>query len=68
MAKRIRSTPRKDGFRMPGEFEPQEKIWMYMKVHPDVTNYWAIVRGVGVTRHTAAKWYEMIRGILGRAA
>ena len=33
--------------------KPQEKIWMYMKVHPDVTNYWAIVRGVGVTRHTA---------------
>ncbi len=29
MAKRIQnSTPKQDGFRMPGEFEPQEKVWM----------------------------------------
>ena len=28
MAKRIDSTPKKDGFRMPGEFEPQEQIFM----------------------------------------
>ena len=35
MAKRIRSTPRKDGFRMPGEFEPQEKIWMIWPERPD---------------------------------
>ena len=39
----------------------QKKIWMYMKFHPDVTSYRAIARGAGVTRHTAAKWYEMIR-------
>ena len=44
----------------------QKKIWTYMKFHPDVTNYRAIARGAGVTRHTAAKWYEMIRGMLGR--
>ena len=43
----------------------QKKIWTYMKFHPDVTNYRAIARGAGVTRHTAAKWYEMMRGILG---
>jgi len=35
MAKRIDSTPRKDGFRMPGEFEPQEKIWMIWPERPD---------------------------------
>ena len=46
----------------------QKKIWTYMKFHPDVTSYRAIARGAGVTRHTAAKWYEMIRGMLGRAA
>ena len=46
----------------------QKKIWMYMKFHPDVTSYRAIARGAGVTRHTAAKWYEMMRGMLGRAA
>ena len=46
----------------------QKKIWMYMKFHPDVVSYRAIARGAGVTRHTAAKWYEMIRGMLGQAA
>lgn len=43
----------------------QKKIWMYMKFHPDVTSYRAIARGAGVTRHTVAKWYEMMRGMLG---
>lgn len=29
MAKRIiNSTPKQDGFRMPGEYEPQEQVWM----------------------------------------
>ena len=46
----------------------QRKIWMYMKFHPNVTSYRAIARGAGVNRHTAAKWYEMVRGMLGRAA
>ena len=46
----------------------QKKIWMYMKFHPDVTSYRAIARGAGVTRHTVAKWYGMVRGMLGRAA
>ena len=46
----------------------QKKIWTYMKFHPDVTSYRAIARGAGVARHTAAKWYEIMRGMLGRAA
>ena len=46
----------------------QKKIWTYMRVHPDVTSFRAIAQGAGVTRHTAAKWYEMMRGMLGRAA
>ena len=46
----------------------QKKIWLFMKFHPDVTSYRAIARGAGVTRHTAAKWYEMMREMLGRAA
>ena len=45
----------------------QKKIWMHMKFHPDVTSYRTIARGAGVTRHTAAKWYEMMRRMLGRA-
>ena len=39
---------------------------MYMKFHPDVTSYRAIAKGAGVTRHTAAEWYEMIQEMLGR--
>lgn len=45
----------------------QKKIWMYMKFHPDVTSYRAIARGAGVTRHTVAQWYKMIREMLGQA-
>ena len=35
MAKRIDSTPRADGFRMPGEFEEQKQIWMLWPERPD---------------------------------
>ena len=33
----INSTPKKDGFRMPGEFEPQKRIWM---IWPERTDNW----------------------------
>ena len=39
-----------------------------MKFHPGVTSCRAIARDAGVARHTAAKWYEMIRGMLRRVA
>ena len=47
-----------------------------MRLCPDETNYSAIAKGANVTRHTVAKvtrhtvakWYEMMRGMLGRAA
>jgi agmatine deiminase len=35
MAIRIESTPRADGFRMPGEFEPQKQIFMIWPERPD---------------------------------
>ena len=36
MAKRILTTnPKADGFRMPGEYEPQEKVWMIWPERPD---------------------------------
>lgn len=36
MAKRIiGTTPKEDGFRMPGEFEAQEKVWMIWPERPD---------------------------------
>lgn len=38
MARRIRdSRPAQDGFRMPGEFEPQEKVWM---IWPERCDTW----------------------------
>ena len=42
------------------------QFWTYMKFHPDVTSCRAIARGAGVTRHTAVKWYEIMREMLGR--
>ena len=33
----INSTPKKDGFRMPAEFEPQERVWM---IWPERTDNW----------------------------
>lgn len=35
MSKTITSTPRVDGFRMPGEFEPQDGCWMLWPERPD---------------------------------
>jgi len=36
MAKRIlETTPKQDGFRMPGEYEPQDKVWMIWPERPD---------------------------------
>lgn len=36
MAKRIeQTTPKQDGYRMPGEYEPQEKVWMIWPERPD---------------------------------
>jgi agmatine deiminase len=39
MSKTIQSTPRKDGFRMPGEFEPQAGCWM---LWPERTDNWRL--------------------------
>ena len=35
MAKRIDSTPKADGYRMPGEYEPQARLWMLWPERPD---------------------------------
>lgn len=35
MAKRINSTPKKDGYRMPAEYEPQDAVWMLWPERPD---------------------------------
>ena len=50
---------------------PPEKLtkkqwqnWEYMRYYSEETNYSAIAKRVKVTRHRAAKWFELIRGIL----
>ena len=35
MSTTIESTPRADGFRMPGEFEPHAQLWMLWPQRPD---------------------------------
>ena len=45
----------------------QKQIWQYLRFHPDETNLSAIAKGAGVNRHTVAKWYEMIHGMVGQA-
>ena len=45
----------------------QKQIWQYLRFHPDETNYSVIAKGAGVTRHTVAKHYELLREMLGRA-
>lgn len=42
----------------------QKQIWQYLRFYPNETNLSVIARGAGVNRHTVAKWYEMIQGIL----
>jgi agmatine deiminase len=39
MARTLTSTPRKDGFRMPGEFEPHQSCWM---LWPERTDNWRL--------------------------
>ena len=75
MAKRIiGSTPRQDGFRMPGEFEPQDHVFM---IWPERTDCWrcgakpaqkayadvacAIARHTKVTMLVSAEQYENAR-------
>ena len=35
MSRLLTTTPRADGFRMPGEFEPQSQVWMLWPQRPD---------------------------------
>lgn len=39
MTKILKSTPKEDGFRMPGEFEPHEQTWMLWPERPDVWRF-----------------------------
>lgn len=55
MSKRINSTPRHDGFRMPGEHEPHEAIWM---AWPERSDNWR--NGAKPAQRTFTKVAEAI--------
>ena len=48
----------------PEKLTKKQQIWEYMRRYPDETNYSAIAKGAKVTRHTAAKHFEMIQKML----
>ena len=77
MTIRIDSTPGADGFRMPGEFEPQSQVWMLWPQRPDTwrdgakpaQRAWAVVasaisRFVPVTVGVNHDQFENARGML----
>lgn len=44
----------------------QRKLWDYMRLHPEVTQFATSAKGTGVARDTVKKDHEMIAGMLGR--
>lgn len=77
MVKKLKNTPKKDGFRMPGEFEPHDVCWM---VWPERTDNWrmggkpaqeafvevaeTIAKYENVTMCVSQSQYEVARGAL----
>ena len=45
----------------------QRKLWDYMRLHPEVTEFSTIAKRTGLARNTVKKHYEMIAAMLGRA-
>ena len=44
----------------------QRKLWDYMRLHPDVTEFSTIAKRTGLSRNTVKKHYEMVAAILGK--
>ena len=45
----------------------QRKLWDYMRLHPEVTEFATIAKRTGLARNTVKKHYGMMTDILGRA-
>ncbi len=69
MAKEITdSTPKEDGFRMPGEFEDQEQIWMVWPERTDTYRYGAKpVQDVFVKLATTISQFEPVTMLVSNA-
>lgn len=44
----------------------QHKLWDYMRLHPEVTEFSTIAKRTGLARNTVKKHYGMVAGMLGR--
>ena len=44
----------------------QRKLWDYMHLHPEVTEFSTIAKQTGLARNTVKKHYEMVAAMLGR--
>ncbi len=77
MAKRLKSRPREDGFRMPGEFEPHKQTWIIWPERPDNWRlgakpaqkaFTAVARAIAefepVTMLVSKEQYDNARGML----
>lgn len=45
----------------------QRKLWDYMRLHPEVTEFSTIAKRTGLARNTIKKHYGVVAGMLGRA-
>ena len=44
----------------------QRKLWDYMRLHPEVTEFSTLAKRTGLARNTVKKHYGMMADILGR--
>ena len=44
----------------------QRKLWDYMRLHPEVTQFATIAKGTGIARNTVKKHYGMMAEMMGR--
>ena len=44
----------------------QRKLWDYMRLHPEVTEFSTIAKRTGLARNTVKKHYGVVAGMLGR--
>ena len=45
----------------------QRKLWDYMRLHPEVTEFSTIAKRTGLARNTVKKHYGMVAAMLGKA-
>ena len=43
----------------------QRKLWDYMRLHPEVTEFSTIAKRTGLARNTVKKHYGMVTAMLG---